>query len=49
VSDGDPQPRLAVGAGDSPTDPDIGGDAPDELVAAVADFVRDLVDDGEAP
>jgi hypothetical protein len=49
VSERDQQPCLAVGAGDSPADPDNGGDAADDVVAAVADFVRDLVDEGEAP
>jgi hypothetical protein len=44
VRDGDQPRHLAVGAGASPTDPDVPGDGGEDVVQAVADFVDDLVD-----
>jgi hypothetical protein len=41
--------RRAVGAGASPADPEPRGEAPDDVVAAVAEFVDDLVDGPDGP
>ena len=43
----DPRPRLAVGAGISPADPDHIPAAPDDVVQAVVEFVDELVDETE--
>jgi len=43
----DPRPRLAVGAGVSPADPDHTSDPPDDVVQAVVEFVDELVDETE--